>query len=151
MLEHKSITWNFGQWILELYNIILKLCNVTIHTRVESGSDDPNNLGHLGQGQVGLIRKLNYLDVTRISHAHLKTILTSGMYVSEWILGLMNAPKYHWCETSLLSQAILKHVVSKDFIFKKSVQETGPVACQEWRVKGQIFYQTMPMSYGIVW
>ena len=34
-------------------------------------SDDPDNLGHLGPflvGQVGLIHKLNYLDVTRISH-----------------------------------------------------------------------------------
>ena len=39
----------------------------------------------------------------------------------------MNALKYHWYETSLLSQAVLKHVamVSKDFIFKKSVQGTG--------------------------
>ena len=39
--------------------------------RVESGLDDPDNLDHLGhflEGQVGLIRKLNYLDVTRISH-----------------------------------------------------------------------------------
>ena len=35
--------------------------------------------------------------------------------VSEWTLGLMNALKYYWCETSLLSQAVLKHVVSKDF------------------------------------
>ena len=35
----------------------------------------------------------------------------------------MNALKYHLCETSLsLSQAVLKHVVSKDFIVKKSVQ-----------------------------
>ena len=42
-----------------------------IQSRVESGSDDPENLGHLGHflvGQVGLIHKLNYLDVTRISH-----------------------------------------------------------------------------------
>ena len=37
-------------------------------------------------------------------------------------MGLMNVLKYHWCETSLLSQAVLKHVVSKDFIFKKSAQ-----------------------------
>ena len=40
--------------------------------KVESGSDNPDNLGHLGhflEGQVGLICKLNYLDVTRISHA----------------------------------------------------------------------------------
>ena len=38
-----------------------------ISNRVESGSDDPDYLGHLGHflvGQVGLIRKLNYLDVT---------------------------------------------------------------------------------------
>ena len=29
---------------------------------------------------------------------------------SEWTLGLMNALKYHWCETSLfLSQVVLKH------------------------------------------
>ena len=34
----------------------------------------------------------------------------------------MNALEYHWYETSLFSQAVLKHVVSKDFIFKKSVQ-----------------------------
>ena len=45
-------------------------------------------------------------------------------------LSLMNALKYHWCETSLLSQAFIKHVVSKDFIF---VQGTGCVSCQEWR------------------
>ena len=46
--------------------------DLSIHTRVESGSDDLYNLGHLGHflvGQVGLIHiKLNYLDVTRISH-----------------------------------------------------------------------------------
>ena len=35
--------------------------------RVESGPDDPDNLGHFLEGQVGLIHKLNYLDVTRIS------------------------------------------------------------------------------------
>ena len=43
------------------YNIII--------SRVDSGLDDPDNVGHLGHflmGQVGLIRKLNYLDVTRI-------------------------------------------------------------------------------------
>ena len=56
--------------------------------------------------------------------------------VTEWTLGLMNAQKYHWCETNLfLSQAVLKHVVSKDFIFKNSeaVQGTGSVSSQEWR------------------
>ena len=30
--------------------------------------DDPGHLGHFLVGQVGLIHKLNYLDVTRISH-----------------------------------------------------------------------------------
>ena len=37
----------------------------------------------------------------------------------------MNALKHRWCETSLLSQAVLKHFVPKDLIFKRSVQ--GPV------------------------
>ena len=55
----------------------------------------------------------------------LKTVLASGKWVN---LGLMNALKYHWCETSLLlSQVVLKHVVSKDFIFRKSLQGTGIV------------------------
>ena len=38
-------------------------------------------------------------------------------------------------ETNLLSPAaaVLKHVVSKDFIFKKSVQGAGSVSCQECR------------------
>ena len=40
----------------------------------------------------------------------------------------MNALKNHWCETTLLSQAVLKHVVFKEFTFKKSVQGTNSVA-----------------------
>ena len=41
-------------------------------TRIESGSDDPDYLGHYRVtflvGQVDLIHKLNYLDVTHRSH-----------------------------------------------------------------------------------
>ena len=40
-----------------------------VGSRVESGSDDPDYLVNLGTflvGQVGLIRKLNYLNVTWI-------------------------------------------------------------------------------------
>ena len=37
----------------------------------------------------------------------------------------MNALKYHWWETSLLSQAVLRHVVSKDFISRSLCK--GPV------------------------
>ena len=29
----------------------------------------------------------------------------------------------HWCEASLLPQAVLKHVVSRDFIVKKFAQD----------------------------
>ena len=36
----------------------------------------------------------------------------SWYLVSEWSLCLINVLKYHWCETSLLSQAVLKHVAS---------------------------------------
>ena len=98
---------------------------------VESGLDDSDNLGHLGhflEGQVGLIWKLNYLDVTQISHVFRKQC---WHLVSERTLGIMNALKYHWCETNLLSQGVLKHVVSKDFIFMKSVQGTASLSCQE--------------------
>ena len=53
-------------------SVLPKLSGVVvfIYSRVESGLDDPDNLGHLGHflvGQVGLICKLDYLDVTGIS------------------------------------------------------------------------------------
>ena len=53
-------------WII--YRGYLATCTDML-TRIESGSDDPDNLGHLGHflvGQVDLIHKLNYMDVTRI-------------------------------------------------------------------------------------
>ena len=54
---------------------------------------------------MGLIRTLNYLDVTRISH--FKFFRKQCWHlVSEWTLSLMNALKYHWFETCLLSQAV---------------------------------------------
>ena len=74
---------------------------IRIHIRVESGSDDLDNLGQLGYflvGQVGLIHKLNYLDITRISQFFRKQC---WHLISEQTFGLMNALKYHWCETSL--------------------------------------------------
>ena len=71
-------------------------------------------------GQVGLICKPYYLDVTRI--AITCSLQNCWHLVSEWTLGLMNALKYHWCEASLLSQAVLKNVVSQDFIFKSLCQ-----------------------------
>ena len=44
--------------------------------------------------------------------------------MSELNLGLLNALKYQWCETSIISNRLIR-VVSKDFIFKKSVQGNG--------------------------
>ena len=44
--------------------------------------------------------------------------------MSELNLGLLNALKYHWCETTIISNCLIR-VVSKDFIFKKSVQGNG--------------------------
>ena len=46
--------------------------------RVESGPDDPVTWVTFLVGQVGLIHKLNYLDVTWISHVLWKTVLASG-------------------------------------------------------------------------
>ena len=86
--------------------------------------DDPDNLG-CGSSGCHLQTKLSgYQMFFRKQCWHL---------VNEWTFGLMNGSKYHWCETSLLSQAVLKHAESKDFIFKKSVQGTGSVSCQESR------------------
>ena len=52
---------------------------------------------------IWVIRKLNYLDVTRIfSRSHVlwkKTLITSYL-ISEWTLDLVNALNYYWCETS---------------------------------------------------
>ena len=58
-ISHQAIDTIFLENILSMVN------------RVESGSDDLDNLGHLGHlfvGQVGLFHKPNYLDVTQISH-----------------------------------------------------------------------------------
>ena len=59
----------------------------------------------------------------------------------------MNALKYHWCETSLLFHVVLKHVTSKDFTFKKSVQ--GPVLIL-YPAYGIVPYQTFFMSCYII-
>ena len=49
----------------------------------------------------------------RIWHWHL---------VRKWTFGLVNTLNHHWwCETSLLPQAVLKHVAPRDFVLKKSV------------------------------
>ena len=50
----------------------------------------------------------------------------------------MNALKYHWYETGLLSQAALKYVVSKNFNFKKSVQGIGSLSEE---INGIVPYQ----------
>ena len=55
-------------------------CTMVTST-VESGLDDLDNLGHIGHffgGSSGLTCKLNYLDVTRMSHVLWKTLLASG-------------------------------------------------------------------------
>ena len=53
---------------------VVSKCLQVRTSRVESGSDDLDNLCHFLEGQVGLICKLNYLDVTRSWHL-----------LSEWV------------------------------------------------------------------
>ena len=52
----------------------------------------------------------------------------------------MNALKYYWCETSLLSQAVLKHVMSEDF---NSSLRKGPAlySAKNEEVYGIVPYQ----------
>ena len=85
-----------------------------IHFRVESGLDDPDNLGHFFGGSGGSHPQTTLsgcdLDIT----CSLENIV--GIWKVSELFSLMNVLKYHWSEASL------KHVVFKDFIFKKSVQ-----------------------------
>ena len=59
--------------VLFLGSFVLYSIAIAIHIRVESGLDDPDNLGHLdhfvgGSSGFHLQTTVNYLDVTRISH-----------------------------------------------------------------------------------
>ena len=62
----------------------------------------------------------------------------------------MNALKYHWSETSLFSQAVLKHAVSKDFIFKKSVQGLEQYPAKNEEIYGIVPYQKFFMLCYII-
>ena len=74
--------------------------------------------------QVGLIHKLNYLDVAWILIDH---IFFKKWYYQlvEWTLHMVNVLNHCWYETSLLPQAILKHMVSRDWLSKTLCM--GPV------------------------
>ena len=109
----KPQNWNFSP---------SKLLHMRLlYNRVESESDDPDYLGHLLVDQAGLIRKLNYLDVTRMFNRSQVLYKRHWCLISEWILGLVGALNHHWCKASHLPQAALKHMVSKDFILKSTI------------------------------
>ena len=98
-------------------------------------------------GQVGLIHKPNYLDVTWIFNIDHKFFRKRHwQLISEWTLGLMKALNHHWYETSLLPQAILKYVVARDFILKNSVHGTSSVS---WRNLWHCFTSDFSMSFYI--
>ena len=68
-------------------------------TRIESGSDDPDYLGHLSHflvGQAGLTYKLNYLYVIQIYNRWHILKKRYWCLISEWTLGLVNALNHHW-------------------------------------------------------
>ena len=92
-----------------------------LYNRIESESDDPDYLSHLLVDQAGLIRKLNYLDVTRMFNRSQVLYKRHWCLISEWILGLVGALNHHWYEASQLPQAVLKHMVSKHFILKSTI------------------------------
>ena len=55
-------------------------------------------------------------------------------YVSEWTVGLLNTPKYHWCEPAYYLKPFWSTWCPKISSSRSlCLQETGPVACQEWR------------------
>ena len=96
-----------------------------MHARVVSELDDQDygHLNHFLVGQVSLICKLICQDVNWILIHHIFIRKRHLWLISEWTLGLVNALNHHWCETSLLPQVVLKHVVSRDSILKNSVHD----------------------------
>ena len=55
----------------------------------------------------------------------------------------MNALNYHWCKTSLLPQVALKHVVSRDFVFKNAVHGTA----KNEEIYGIVSYLILSISF----
>ena len=110
-------------------------CRNHFMARVESGSDDLDNLGYLG----------HFFRVSSGSHPQTKfiwmwpgyhmffrkhAVLASGKWVN---FGSDECTEISLVWNQLIIAAVLKHAVSKDFIFKKSVQGINSVSCQEWR------------------
>ena len=58
--------------------------------------------------------------------------------------GLMNALSHHWCGISLLPRAVLKHMVSRDFILKNSVHGTSSVSCKTKQNYSTVSYLIFP-------
>ena len=72
--------------------------------------------------------------------------------ISEWTLVLVDIVNHFWYETSLLPQAVLKHVVSWDFILKNSsyicMDWTSSVSCQKHNLE-HCFISDFSMSFYI--
>ena len=117
--------------------------------RVDSWSDDPDYLGHLGHffgGSSRSHRKLNYLDVNwtfNRSHVPWKKTLASDKRVNLGP-GECIEPSLVWNLLTTLS--CLKHVVSRDFIPKNSVHGTSFVS---WRNLWHCFISDFSMLFYI--
>ena len=74
-------------------------------------------------GQMDLIRKLNYLDVTRILIDHM---FFRKRLISKWTMGLVNALNHHWCETNSLPQGFGAGGVPAEISFSR-ILCMGPV------------------------
>ena len=127
-----------------LYQNHFNLVIIKIHIRVESGSGDLDNLGHLGHL------------FGRSSRSHSQTKLSGCdpditcsldnsvgiIMVSEWTLGLMNALKYYWCETSLLAISSCFEVCSVQRFHPASRSLCmGPVL---YPAKNEVIYGIVP-------
>ena len=117
---------------------------INVSFRVESESGDPDYLGHLGHffcGSSGSHSQTKFTgcnpDFNR-SYVLKKKTLTSDKWAD---LGSGKYTEPSWCKTSLLPQAVLKHVVSRDFILKNSVHRTSSVSRKiPWHCFIRIWY-----------
>ena len=78
----------------------------------------PNDLSHFLMSETDLFYKLNWPRLLidqmfiRTWHWYLVSELTLGLLKVNYVLN------HNYCKTSLLLQAVLKHVMSRDFILK---------------------------------
>ena len=102
-------------------------------------------------GQVGVICKLDYLDVTQILKYHVFIRMWSCHLVTKWTSSLVKVIMSHvlshlWCETSLLLQAVFKMWCLVISFSKNPCTRPVPYIAKNEELCGTIIYIRISLS-----